>query len=209
MLIGYRILGKRLREAKKITKQTLQDPGVQNSHNKKADDHCNWALDAVPQLNSPGTLDLIPYSGNATVPSSSSSLSFSPASIGQTCSLSYELPYPPTVFSALYVNGEILGLSMCESIPSRSMPVSPDVPVPLRPTTTQLLTIHSTGIDRFPFPKMRDNTINLSAIIDVEEFSKDLFTMPSFTITPGAASWDPRAWKIERPFAEKWGFLFY
>jgi hypothetical protein len=56
---------------------------------------------------------------------------------------------------------------------------------------------------------MRDNTINLSAIIDVEEFSKDLFTIPSFTITPGTASWDPRAWKIERPFAEKWGFLFY
>jgi hypothetical protein len=56
---------------------------------------------------------------------------------------------------------------------------------------------------------MRDNTINLSAIIDVEEFSRDLFTIPSFTITAGTATWDPRAWKIEKPFAEKWGFLFY
>jgi hypothetical protein len=56
---------------------------------------------------------------------------------------------------------------------------------------------------------MRDNTINLSAIIDEDEFSKDLFTMPSFTITPGAATWDPRAWRIEKPFADKWGFLFY
>jgi hypothetical protein len=182
---------------------------VQRSHDTEADDHCHWALEAIPQLNSPGTLDLIPYSGDVTMPSLSQSFSFSPTSIRQSCSLSYELPYPPTVFSALYINGEILGLSMCESIPSRSPPVSSDVPVPLRPTTTQLLTIHSTGIDRFPFPKMRDNTINLSAIIDVEEFSRDLFTIPSFTITAGTATWDPRAWKIEKPFAEKWGFLFY
>ena len=140
------MLGRRLREAKKITKQTLQDPDVQRSHATKADDHCHWALEAVPQLNSPGTLDLIPHSGGVSVPSSSRGLLFSPPSIGQSCSLSYELPYLPTVFSALYINGEILGLSMCESIPSRSMPVSSDVPVPLRPTTLNCLPYIQLGL---------------------------------------------------------------
>jgi hypothetical protein len=203
------ILGKRLREAKKSAKQTFQGPEMERSHDTKVDHHCHCASQATPQLNSPDSFSLIPYPSGVTVPSPSRSLSFSPARVGQSSSPSYELPYPPTVFSALYINGEILGLSICVSIPSKSMPVSSDVPVPLRPTTTQLLTVHSTGIDRFPFPKMRDNTINLSAIIDEDEFSKDLFTMPSFTITPGAATWDPRAWRIEKPFADKWGFLFY
>jgi hypothetical protein len=52
--------------------------------------------------------------------------------------------------------------------------------------------------------------INLSTIIDDEEFLQDLFTMDSFTITPGCSSWDPRSWKLERGvFAEKWGYLLY
>jgi len=55
---------------------------------------------------------------------------------------------------------------------------------------------------------MRDNLINMYAIIDDEDFTRDLFTMPSFNITPGLASWDPKAWKIEEYFAIKWGFLF-
>jgi hypothetical protein len=63
--------------------------------------------------------------------------------------------------------------------------------------------------DRFPFPKMRDNAINLGCMISEDDFSQDLFLRPSFSITPGAATWDPRAWKIEKPFAAKWGFLFY
>ena len=56
---------------------------------------------------------------------------------------------------------------------------------------------------------MRDNMINMTAISDENDFTRDLFTMPSFSITQGAATWDPRAWKIENPFADKWGFLFY
>jgi hypothetical protein len=55
---------------------------------------------------------------------------------------------------------------------------------------------------------MRDNAINLSSFIDEEEFERDLFTKPSFSIRPGAASWDPTAWKMEKSFAQKWGFLF-
>jgi len=50
--------------------------------------------------------------------------------------------------------------------------------------------------------------INMSSIIDDEEFTEDLFMMDSFTITPGCASWDPRSWKLVKGrFAEKWGHL--
>ena len=203
------MIGKRLREGKKNAKQTARDPETQSSHNTQIIDHCHRAPEATPRLTSLGAFDLIPCSGDITVPSSSRSLSCYPSSIGQASTMSYERPYPLTVFGALYVNGQILGLSCNVVSPVKSSPVSSDVPLPLQPTPTQLLIVHFTWIDRFPFPKMRDNIINLSFIIDEEEFSRDIFTMPCFSITPGAAPWDPRAWKIEKPFADKWGFLFY
>jgi hypothetical protein len=56
---------------------------------------------------------------------------------------------------------------------------------------------------------MRDNLINLHSLIDEDEITRDLCTMPSFTITTGMAPWDPKAWKIEKYFADKWGYLFY
>ncbi|KIW83731.1 hypothetical protein Z517_02977 [Fonsecaea pedrosoi CBS 271.37] len=127
----------------------------------------------------------------------------------QTTNLSYEIRPSPTVFSALFINGMILGLKACSAVPALSPPASSTVPLSLQPTPTQLLTIHQPGIDRFPFSKMRDNLINMCAVIDEEEFTRDLFTMPSFNIVPGLATWDPKAWKIESYFAVKWGFLFY
>lgn len=164
----------------------------------------------TPGLVSPDAIDLIPDSSEITMPlTSQQSPSICYCYMAQAPTLSHELPFQPTVFTALYINGRILGLSCCTIIPARSLPVSSDVPLPLQPTPTQLLTIHSPGIDRFPFPKMRDNVINMSAIINEEEFSCDLFTKPSFSIKPGAATWDPRAWKVDKDFADKWGFLFY
>ncbi|KAF2787984.1 hypothetical protein K505DRAFT_353500 [Melanomma pulvis-pyrius CBS 109.77] len=118
-------------------------------------------------------------------------------------------PAPMTVFGALYINGRILGLTCSCSIPGRSLPVSMDIPPPLHPTEMQLTTIHARWIDRIPFPKMRDNMITLFSMLDDEEIIEDLFTIPSFAITPGCATWDPRAWKIEKPFAEKWGYLLF
>jgi len=56
---------------------------------------------------------------------------------------------------------------------------------------------------------MRDNLILMNAFYDGDEFQRDLFTMPSFTVTPGIPPWDPRGWKMEKYFAEKWGFLFF
>lgn len=114
-----------------------------------------------------------------------------------------------TVFCALYVNGNILGISACNGVPHKSPPASPDVPVSLQPTLLQMITIHSNGIDRFPFPKFRDNLITCHTTIDEEDFTRDLCTLPSFTITTGMAPWDPKAWKIEKYFADKWGYLFF
>lgn len=114
-----------------------------------------------------------------------------------------------TVIGAMYVNGIILGLNSCTVVPQRSSPAGLDVPYSLQPTYLQLSTMHQPGIDRFPFPRMRDNMINLYTQIDEEEFGHDLCLMPSFTITPGMAPWDPKAWNIEKYFAKKWGYLFF
>jgi hypothetical protein len=116
-------------------------------------------------------------------------------------------PAPITVLGALYINGRILGLTCSGSVPGKSVPVSDDIPRPLHPTELQLTTIHARWIDRIPIPRMRDNMITLFGVLEDEEIIADIFTQPSFFITPGLASWDPRAWKIEKPFADKWGYL--
>jgi hypothetical protein len=47
----------------------------------------------------------------------------------------------------------------------------------------------------------------LGGVVDEEELCKDFFTMPSFTIEVGYASWDPRAWRMEKEWEGKWGWL--
>jgi hypothetical protein len=114
-----------------------------------------------------------------------------------------------SAYAALYSNGVMLGLACSVTFAWQSNPVGPDVPEPLHPTSLQLTTVHPQWIDRFPFPRMRDNMITLLSIINEEEFLADLFCLTSFTLEPGTASWDPRGWKIGKEFSEKWGYLFY
>jgi hypothetical protein len=152
-------------------------------------------------------------SSSASLAESSSEASDSVASINAFLArfpptLPYELPVPLTVLGALYLNGRILGMPSCTIVAGKSSPAGPSVPPPLRPTEVQLYTVHLSGIDRFPFPKFRDNMIIMSALVDEEEFTQDLCLLPSFKIRSGGAPWDPRAWSIEQPFAKKWGFLF-
>ncbi|KAJ4363081.1 hypothetical protein N0V83_010201 [Neocucurbitaria cava] len=116
---------------------------------------------------------------------------------------------PFTVFSALYINGKILGIRCATTYSSRTPPPTPDIPLPLHATDTQRLILHPRWFDRFPFPKMRDSLIKLQGVIDEEELVKDIFTMPSWRIVEGRACWDPRAWKMEREWATKWGWLMY
>ncbi|KAF2163524.1 hypothetical protein M409DRAFT_68445 [Zasmidium cellare ATCC 36951] len=118
------------------------------------------------------------------------------------------MPIPLNVYSALYKNGTFLGLACSNCVPCLSAPAGPDVPESLRPTSVQLMTIHPPWIDRFPFPKMRENFIMLLGVVDPEEFLCDMFNGPSFTLEGGGASWDPKVWSIEESFRNKWGFLF-
>ncbi len=115
---------------------------------------------------------------------------------------------PPSVFAALFANGEMLGLICGTTIPAKSTPAAPHIPASLWPTALQLTTIHTRWIDRWPFPNFRDNVITLNALFDEEGFLRDLFSMDSFALKPGKPGWDPTAWTIGRKFAEKWGFLF-
>ncbi|KAF1843470.1 uncharacterized protein K460DRAFT_396764 [Cucurbitaria berberidis CBS 394.84] len=117
--------------------------------------------------------------------------------------------HPFTVVSALYINGEILGIPCSTACSSRTPAPTPSIPLPLHPTETQRLIVHPRWVDRLPFPKMRDNLITLQGVLDEEDFIRDIFTMPSWTITPGRACWDPRAWKMEKEWAGKWGWLMF
>lgn len=120
----------------------------------------------------------------------------------------YTGQFTASVYQACYVNGAILGLMCSVSFIGPSAPVGPDVPESLRPTPLQLTVPHPPWIDRFPFPRMRDNMITLLGLIDEEGFLADLFCLTSFTIRNGAPSWDPSAWKIGPEFSAKWGYLF-
>ncbi|PVI04463.1 hypothetical protein DM02DRAFT_177910 [Periconia macrospinosa] len=124
------------------------------------------------------------------------------------CSINRQPGFPLTVHGALYINGNLLGLKCGTVVPAKSTPCRADVPLPLQPTITQLTVLHSRWIDRFPFPKMRDNIITLGSVVDDEELLKDIVLMPSFEITPGKLPWDPKAWTMQKPFADKWGYLF-
>lgn len=100
-----------------------------------------------------------------------------------------------TVFTAMYLNGQILGLSCSICVTSRSPFPAPHHPPALHPTQTQLLTPHPRWFDRFPFPRMRDSLIRLVGVIDEEELIRDFFTMPSWRIEGGEnASWEPGRW---------------
>lgn len=83
-----------------------------------------------------------------------------------------------------------------------------EIPEPLQPTLLQLTTTHPIWIDRFPFPRMRDNMITMSGFMDEEDFLRDLFSMDSFSISPEKAGWDPSGWSVGAAFGRKWGFLF-
>jgi hypothetical protein len=112
------------------------------------------------------------------------------------------------VWTALYLNGSMMGLNCSTAYPAKSQPVGSSVPSTLQPTALQLITIHPIWIDRFPFPDMRDNLINAVSLVEEEDFLRDLFCMSSFEIKAGGAPWDPNSWVIGEAFCAKWGFLF-
>ncbi len=114
-----------------------------------------------------------------------------------------------SVYAALFNNGTILGLRCGIQVPILSPPCTDKIPLSLHPTQLQMTVLHIPWIDRFPFPKMRDNAITHSCEgFDDEDFFCDLFTDESFEIKPGSYSWDPEAWVMTDRFRTKWGYFF-
>ena len=68
---------------------------------------------------------------------------------------------------------------------------------------------HVDWIDRWPFPRMRDNMIVMSNVIDIDQIFQDFFLMRSFAVVEGADAWDPHSWHIFPEFNAKWGHLWY
>ena len=120
-----------------------------------------------------------------------------------------QLTLPLNVYTALFLNGQILSIVCSTTMASKSSPPTASIPLPLRPTSSQLTTVHFQWIDRLPFPKLRDSLIRLQGVVDLDEFLNDIFVAPSFSIRKGAESWDPRAWSMEGAWAKKWGWLFF
>ncbi len=116
--------------------------------------------------------------------------------------LSIEISHPLNVFTALFRNGQILSQSCNVLMASKSPPPSPLIPVPLRPTVTQLNVVHFTWLNTLPFSKLRDSLIRLQSVVNLDDFLNDFFVAPSFTIRGGAESWDPWAWSMEEAWAE-------
>jgi hypothetical protein len=205
--LAAQYLGKRLREAKKNGEGTNDGVGKQKSSEKPC--FCLCSSEELSQLDSLNTFCLVPFAGDYDYasPQPSQSVIINPSYLQQSNPLSYELPYEQTVIKALYINGDLLGLSCGTPLVAKSQPATPDMPVALHPTPAQIAIPHNIGFDRFPFPRMRDNAITFSSIIDVDDFMRDLFTQCCFTIRSGGAPWDPTAWRAEKPFAVKWAFL--
>jgi hypothetical protein len=202
------LLGKRLREAKESAKREPEPSETRvnaTTRNDESQDLVSFP-DArhlsfkTMESESPGYLK--PFDiGNMPVCNAAMSAMAFPSPHSQP-------NFGLTVYAALYINGEILGLTCSTTVPKKSAPAGPNVPPPLRPTELQMVTIHPSFIDRFPFPRVRDAMISLCGIFDEEELVKDMFTMPSFEIVQGRAPWDGSAWKIMDCFADKWGYLF-
>jgi hypothetical protein len=120
--------------------------------------------------------------------------------------------FPMTLFTALYINGTFLSITCTTTVPAKTPPCDRAVPPSLRPTDSQLNTVHPRWYDRFPFPRVRDAMILLGVgglkLFDDEDLVNDLFTKPSFNIREGCEPWDPSGWSIESSFREKWGWVF-
>lgn len=123
--------------------------------------------------------------------------------------LSPNLTLPLTVFTALFLNGQILQIQCSTIIASKSPPPTPQTPLSLRPTASQLNTVHYQWIDRLPFPKLRDSLIRLQTVLDLDEFLQDIFVAPSFEIEKGGRSWEAGKWRMAEEWRGKWGWLFF
>ncbi len=115
------------------------------------------------------------------------------------------------IYSALVQHGLMQGTGCPDSNDETTSPREYlSLPEALQPTPLQLVTSHKRWIDRFPFPRLRDNLILLNGLVDLEDFVRDLFGMASLLLRSDLrrATWDSTAWTMGTGFAKKWGYLF-
>ncbi|KIW67141.1 hypothetical protein PV04_06413 [Phialophora macrospora] len=193
----------RLAEAKKSVEERFSE-----AHDcESASDESPSRITSISTVGSESRVRVVSHRPVTTVPRQPSGQQIMAAtSTADSCVIA---TLSSSIYGALYQNGALMGISCAVSCSSKSCAVGPDIPESLRPTELQLTVVHPRWIDRFPFPKMRDNIITLLGIIDEEEFMGDLFRLTSFTLDAGAAPWDPTAWRIGKEFSAKWGYLFY
>ena len=112
-----------------------------------------------------------------------------------------------TVFSALYANGRLLGLSCLHPTLSKSPPGTSVVPLALHPVALQTEIPHLPYIDCVPIPRLRHKLILFSGLIDDLAFCFDL-VYSSGAFAMGSNSWDPSGWMIPEDFKHRWAILF-
>lgn len=125
------------------------------------------------------------------------------------------------VLRAAYDNVMAVGMTaewLCQddiiSIFSIQGPRLPEdnIPSNLRPTDLQRSTPHHPWLDIFPFPRLRDNLIQVGDNLDDDELCHDLTAFwDTRTSNARLLVWGvpscPENWEVTEEFAMKWGFF--
>ncbi|KXH38489.1 hypothetical protein CSIM01_05614 [Colletotrichum simmondsii] len=87
-----------------------------------------------------------------------------------------------------------------------------NLPYFLRPTETQLTTVHHPWLDFLPLPRMRDNLIKAGDDWDDEALCLDMVGDGDAPSGKGGMilwgePWDPNSWEVTEDFVEKWRWI--
>ncbi|KAK1446656.1 hypothetical protein CCUS01_12289 [Colletotrichum cuscutae] len=127
------------------------------------------------------------------------------------------------LFRGLMENMRTLGITMpmiCDddcvspfgSDPMYNVNTAWNVPYFLKPTETQLTTIHHPWLDFLPLPRMRDNLIKAGDDWDDEALCLDMVGDGDAPSGKGGMilwgePWDPNSWEVTEDFVEKWRWI--
>ncbi|KAG7039171.1 hypothetical protein JMJ77_0003457 [Colletotrichum scovillei] len=127
------------------------------------------------------------------------------------------------LFRGLMENMKTLGITMpmiCDddcvspfgSDPTYNANTAWNIPYFLKPTETQLTTIHHPWLDFLPLPRMRDNLIKAGDDWDDEALCLDMVGDGDAPSGKGGMilwgePWDPNSWEVTEDFVEKWRWI--
>ncbi|KAK1710035.1 uncharacterized protein BDZ83DRAFT_591629 [Colletotrichum acutatum] len=127
------------------------------------------------------------------------------------------------LFRGLMENMKTLGITMpmiCDddcvspfgSDPMYNANTTWNIPYFLKPTETQLTTVHHPWLDFLPLPRMRDNLIKAGDDWDDEALCLDMVGDGDAPSGKGGMilwgePWDPHSWEVTEDFVEKWRWI--